>query len=691
MMKFIKYLLPISLFILFIAGCKKDIYDDTSFVDNGASPAALSVLFEITQDNSGLVTITPNGENSAVYTVSFGDAGNGTATVQAGGNVKHTYKEGVYNVKISARSITGKVTEITKQLTVSFRQPENLDFTITKDANNNYKVTVNATALYETNFRVFWGDNPSDPGFVFLEGVDVPHTYAAVGTYSIKVIAYSGGAATRELIKTVSIVDPVLLPITFESPTVDYTFSGFGGGAVTRIANPQSTGINTSGFVGRMVKNAGEVYGGALITLGGPINFATDRIFRMKVYSPRIGAKVLLKVENLTNGGINFEKEVTTTKANEWEDMYFDFRAINVNQSYHKVVLIFDLGTMGNGTANFTWLFDDIRLSNTLPTSLLTLPVTFDDPAVNYNTTDFGGALTLEATDPTMASNKIKRTIKTAGAATWAGTTIGSGFTTKVPFTAAEKRMTLRVYSPAAGIPVRLKVEDRTDNTKSVETDAVTTVANAWETLVFNFGIPATGTANINLAFNYDKASVFFNFGTGGTGSEFLWDDLKFGGPAGPGVNFPLTFENAPASYNWGDFAGGVVTVIANDRSGGINTSAQVAKMVKNAGQVYGGSTLTLDNPMDFSTMKTMRMKVYSPRVGAKVLLKVETLTIPSVGFEIEKLTTVANAWEDMTFDYSAINTGNTWQKLVLIFDNGIMGDGTANFTWRFDDIRQTN
>ncbi|MBK8494910.1 MAG: hypothetical protein IPL50_07715 [Chitinophagaceae bacterium] len=46
------------------------------------------------------------------------------------------------------------------------------------------------------------------------------------------------------------------------------------------------------------------------------------------------------------------------------------------------------------------------------------------------------------------------------------------------------------------------------------------------------------------------------------------------------------------------------------------------------------------------------------------------------------------NAWEDMAFDFRAINTGNTYQKVVLIFDPGTAGDGSANFTWLFDDIR---
>lgn len=59
-----------------------------------------------------------------------------------------------------------------------------------------------------------------------------------------------------------------------------------------KINNPQSNGINTSAVVGRMVKNAPEVWGGSVITLGTPIDFTLNRVFRMKSFSPRVGAKV---------------------------------------------------------------------------------------------------------------------------------------------------------------------------------------------------------------------------------------------------------------------------------------------------------------------------------------------------------------------------------------------------------------
>ena len=76
--------------------------------------------------------------------------------------------------------------------------------------------------------------------------------------------------------------------------------------------------------------------------------------------------------------------------------------------------------------------------------------------------------------------------------------------------------MTVRVYSPSAGIKVRLKVEDAADGTHSAETDATTTVANAWETLTFDFANPAAGTAPLNFSYTYNKISIFFNFGVAG-------------------------------------------------------------------------------------------------------------------------------------------------------------------------------
>jgi len=189
----------------------------------------------------------------------------------------------------------------------------------------------------------------------------------------------------------------------------------------------------------------------------------------------------------------------------------------------------------------------------------MNLPVTFDDVTVNYNLVGFGGAEQSSiVTDPTLPGNKVGKVIKTNTAELWAGTTVTAlngtvqtGFSANIPFTASEKRMNVRVWSPHAGIQVRLKVEDKNDPTRSVETEATVTIASGWQTLEFNFANQAAGTAALNLAFAYNKASIFFNFGvTGATAGErtYYFDDMKFGAippplaPPAPVVTTPVTY-----------------------------------------------------------------------------------------------------------------------------------------------------
>lgn len=689
-MNSIKYILGFALLLAFTAGCNKVTNDDVSFIESATAPDKLTALFEISQDNTGNVTITPNGEGAISYEVYYGDGTVVPAKIESGKNTTHKYAEGVYNVKLVAYNVTGKSTETTQKLTVSFKAPENLEVTAVIDPTNNFKVNVSAKALYETFFKVYFGDVANEVPQSFLEGETISHVYTTTGVHTIRVVALSGGAATTETTKTMTIVDPVLLPLNFESPTINYIFNDFDGGNATVIANPQSNGINTSAKVGKMVKNPGQVWGGSWIGLSSSIDFSANKYFRMKVFSPRVGAKVLLKVENAANPAFAFEKEVATTVANAWEDLVFDYTAINTANTYEHIVLIFDLGTQGDGTANFTFLFDDIRLTNSLPSAQINLPVTFDANGVNYTMTDFGNNQTVDGTDPLNNANKVKITTKANGAETWAGTTIGTsaGFASAIPISTTTSQMSVRVYSPAAGIHIRLKIEDHNDPTKSVETEAITGAADTWETLIFDFINPAPGTAGINNGYTYDKASIFFDFGNAGTGKVFIWDDVKYlSTNVVNGIALPLDFESGSLTYTFTDFDGGNATVISNPQSSGINTSAKVGKMVKNAGQVWGGSWIGLTSPIDFSVKKTFKMKVFSPRIGAKVLLKVENQNNGGISYEKEVTTTSAGAWELLTFDFSAINTANSYQKIVLIFDLGTMGDGTANFTFLFDDI----
>ena len=108
-----------------------------------------------------------------------------------------------------------------------------------------------------------------------------------------------------------------------------------------------------------------------------------------------------------------------------------------------------------------------------LPTIPMELPVTFDDPTINYGTIDFGGNASSFVVDPTDASNNVVQTIKTAGSQTWAGTSLATyvnaqeiGFANPIPFTSGNQSISVRVWSPRAGLPVMLKIEDQSDGTR---------------------------------------------------------------------------------------------------------------------------------------------------------------------------------------------------------------------------------
>ncbi|MDC0640730.1 hypothetical protein OAP24_01030, partial [Porticoccaceae bacterium] len=169
--------------------------------------------------------------------------------------------------------------------------------------------------------------------------------------------------------------------------------------------------------------------------------------------------------------------------------------------------------------------------------------------------TDFGGTFTDFIQDPTDANGTVASTTKDADAAEWAGTTIDVG-PVIFPLTETATTMTVRVYSPAPNMVVRLKLEESGDDTHTVETDAVTTVADEWETLTFDFSNEAEGTAELDTSYVFDKLSIFFNKGvTGEVAGEviFYWDSLTWVGAAtAPSSNLVIdgTFDEA-TSTTW--------------------------------------------------------------------------------------------------------------------------------------------
>ena len=337
--------------------------------------------------------------------------------------------------------------------------------------------------------------------------------------------------------------------------------------------------------------------------------------------------------------------------------------------------------------------------------------IDFDTPGVVYTLTGFGGAEdSTVVADPTDGTNTVAKVIKAATAELWAGTTVSTGpnFSVgKIPFSAAETLMRVRVYSPRAGVVVRLKVEDAADPSRSVETEAVTTVVNGWETLTFDFSKPAAGTAPLNLAYTYNKISIFFDFGKSGAdggGGTFYFDDVVFvvGGSSGSGNTGtckPPCIDFSSPDVKYAPFEGLVLAAQADDP---LDPTNKVAKFVKGpTGQPWAGATIyTIDGTLsvpafDLANDKIVTLRVLAPAAGITVRLKIEDASNPAVFVEQDVLTTRANEWETLTFDFATPVGGNfdaaaTYDRVSLFPAFSTTAPPASELTFYFDELQYT-
>jgi len=324
--------------------------------------------------------------------------------------------------------------------------------------------------------------------------------------------------------------------VNFEGDPGSYSFANFGGGVSTVVANPDQSGINTSGQVVQMTRTSESSFGGSTLALPAGVDWSQGDIFRMNVWSPR-PVPVLFKIE----GSPPAERSGDHDGGGSWQELCFDFTGENAGAPVTGISIFFDLNVTpdpADDPDNWTFYYDDIEQSSA-PCAVPPLPefttITFDDPEVNYQLVDFGGNASVITNDPAGGTNQVVQAIKSGTAQVWAGTTVATlagEAVPVIPLAAGNTQMSVRVFSPDAGIPVRLKIEDVSDGNISVETEAVTTEADAWETLTFDFANEVGGTAAFNPAATYNKISIFFNFGTSGAEAGekvYYFDDIAVG------------------------------------------------------------------------------------------------------------------------------------------------------------------
>lgn len=726
MKKYFKIFL--SIFItLAIAGCDKD--DDSLGVDleGLAAPTDLGATFQITQDNSGLVTIIPTGVGATLFSVDFGDGSDPSEELRVGEQVEHVYAEGKYDVVVTGKNLAGETASKIQPLTVSFKAPENLEVTIDLDEDG-YTVSVSATADYAAMFNVYFGDAVDEEPTSLMPGESISYTYQEVGTYDIRVVALSGGAATKEFTDKVQITgptDPMSLPLTFDEHTIQYVPQEegaiFNGASFEVVPVTEVNSTKTDEDMVGALTNSGAQWEGITFPLDPPADFSTEnKTVTMNMYSD-VAVPVLLKFE----GGVNGERqnEVSVThNGTGWEELSFDFGA-NATASWvpeddgmigqpfvpsgqYSLMTIF---VDGPGTTAGTFYFDNIDLVMAiLPKP--EFPINFEATDIDYTWNGFGredyGSIPAQlVSNPDASGINTSATVleinKLANAWEWAGASMNMAG----PIDFSKGNMvTMKVWSPTAGTTIRLKMEDsnspldaNNNPTVFIEIDATTTVANAWEELTFDL----TSDASFSTSTPYDRVIIFPDFGNRGSDELFYFDDLVLSFPK---PEFPLTFEKSGMDYTWNGFGredyGAIpAQLISNPDASGINTSETVLEINKLANAwEWAGASMNLAGPVDFSPGTTVTVQVWSPRAGTTIRLKMEDSNSPpdannnpTVFVEVDATTTVANAWEELSFDlttYNGFDVTTPYDRVILFPDFGNRGNGELFY---FDTLQLTN
>ena len=521
-------------------------------------------------------------------------------------------------------------------------------------------------------------------------------TYVASGTYTITLTAANTAGATSTFEDEITIVikDPITLPITFDEINVNYALgvSTFTGAAFEIVDNPDLSGTNDmSSNVGK-ITNSGAEYEGIYFDLGTPIDLSTDQTIKANFWSEE-PIDILMKLEL----GTGSDTEVTASHGGTgWETISFNFAS---TESYSRITLFVD----GPGTTSGDFFIDDVEQAETVTTSTgcadtpvaaASVPVDFEGCETFLSSENFGDGITsglAQNPDKTgiNTSDFVLQVDKPTGSSFFAG--IQNTFENNFDLTTTDV-FKLKVYSTKANVVFRfeLALNPQTDPVTGNPAPVFVTIPNAneWTEVEVNFtGLPGGPTAYNQLVIKPDNDEVDSPITEDGT---YYIDDITLGTSSGGGGGGGASLDDCGGDLVndfetdtdaiFDNFGGGVGTIIDNPDTS-VNTSAKVGQYVKNAGEVFGGVTIEVDPDIDFDS-GVFSIDVYSEAVR-QLLFKLEGLNIEVV------VPTSGTGWETLTYDFSAVggNVGSV-TAITLIMDNGTQGDGSADWTIQFDNIR---
>ncbi|GGF27856.1 hypothetical protein GCM10010954_28720 [Halobacillus andaensis] len=157
--------------------------------------------------------------------------------------------------------------------------------------------------------------------------------------------------------------------VNFDEDGVSYVVDGFEGANSEIVEDPTDSSNQVAQFnkMDEAAPWAGTTFGEEPDNTIPAVSFTeTDTKMSVRVYSPDEGIEVRLKVEQADDPTRSVETGATTTTADEWETLEFDFsnesegtEPLNLDYTFNMATIFFDFGNEGTGK---TYYFDDLKV-----------------------------------------------------------------------------------------------------------------------------------------------------------------------------------------------------------------------------------------------------------------------------------------------------------------------------------------
>jgi Bacterial Ig-like domain len=291
----------------------------------------------------------------------------------------------------------------------------------------------------------------------------------------------------------------------------------------------------------------------------------------------------------------------------------------------------------------------------------------------------FNGAETSAiATAPAGGSGNAGKIIRLGGEV-WAGAKVNVGV---IPLTATNNKISARVYSPTAGIPMVLKLENATDagiNTGDLQPTQAVVVG--WQTLTWV--VPAD-----KIGASYSWVVMLPNLGTKASdspGETYYFDDIKLVIAPAPVETVLTTFDEATPLVFEG-FNGAETSAIATGPTGG---AGQAGKIIRLGGEVWAGAKVNVDVIPLTASKRTISARVHSAVAGVPMVLKLENATDAGINTgDMQATQAVVVGWQTLTWVVPADKVGASYSWVVMLPNLGTKASDSPGETYYFDDIK---